>query len=75
MKYVTIEQIANHFKISVKSARNKLSRIGIKKVKTVNRKAFYLFNDLHQLKKDETKYYPLKTTIIYHIYESKMNYL
>jgi Fe2+ transport system protein FeoA len=80
MKYYTIEQIANHFKVSIKSARNKLSNNGIKKHKSVNGRALYLFNDLHKIKKDNTRFC-LKREMFnfskdgqFLIIKSKMNY-
>jgi hypothetical protein len=73
MQYLNVDEIADQLRISVKAVRNKISKTGLKKVKTLNRRALYAIGDLHLLGKDLNKYYPLKTTIIYHIYESKMN--
>jgi hypothetical protein len=71
---MTIREIAEHFKISEKSARNKICKAGLKRDRMHKGKALYRTNNLHLLATDNNKYYPLKTTIIYHIYESKMNF-
>ena len=74
MTYLNVDQIAQRLKISVKATRNKISYTGLKKAKTVNRRALYLESELHLLGKVLHKYYPLKTTVTYYIYQSKMNY-
>jgi hypothetical protein len=74
MRYLNVDQIAEHLKISVKSVRNKICKTGLKKSKTVKGRSLYAIGDLHLLGNDLNKYYPIKTTIIYHIYESKINF-
>ena len=74
MSLLKIEDIAKELNISVKSVRNKLSKAGLKKAKTDKGNSLYLHSDLLLLKTDQNKYYPIKTTVTYHIYESKMNY-
>jgi hypothetical protein len=74
MQYLNVDEVADQLRISVKAVRNKISKTGLKKAKTVKGRALYAIGDLHLLGKDLNKYYPLKTTIIYHIYESKLNF-
>ena len=74
MSLLKIEDIAKELNISVVSARNRVFKNNIKKVKTENRRAYYNSNVVQLLGTEIIKYYPIKTTVIYHIYESKMNY-
>lgn len=74
MKYYTIEDIAVLFGISKSSAKYRIYKLGFKKNKMVNKNAVYSQNIVDALKKVTVLYYPLKTTVTYHIYESKMNY-
>jgi len=72
-KLYNVDQIATQLNISVKAVRNKIYKIGLKKVKTKDKRALYNENQIESLSMDNCLYYPLKTTIIYYIYESKMN--
>jgi len=72
-KLYNVDQIAIQLNISVKAVRNKIYKIGLKKVKTKDKRALYNENQIESLSMDNCLYYPLKTTIIYYIYESKMN--
>jgi DNA-binding NarL/FixJ family response regulator len=74
-KLYNVDQIAAQLNISVKAVRNKIYKIGLKKVKTKDKRALYNENQIESLSMDNCKYYPLKTTVIYYIYESKMNKL
>jgi len=74
-KLYNVDQIATQLNISVKAVRNKLSKKGVKKVKTKNRRALYSQSQIESINIDRNKYYHLKTTVIYYIYESKMNKL
>ena len=74
MSLLKIEDIAKELNISVVAARNRVFKNNIKKVKTKKRRAYYDSNVLQLLGTEIIKYYPIKTTVIYHIYESKMNY-
>ena len=74
MSLLKIEDIAKELNISVVAARNRVFKNNIQKVKTKNRRAYYNSNVLQLLGTEIIKYYPIKTTITYHIYESKMNY-
>ena len=65
--------------ISLKSTRNKISVLGIKKTRTFNRNSFYTIEQVLEMKNKDVKskaiikYYPLKTIETFYIYESKMN--
>jgi len=72
-KLYNVDQIATQLNISVKAVRNKIYKIGLKKVKTKDKRALYNENQIESLSMDNCIYYPLKTTITYYIYESKMN--
>jgi len=74
-KLYNVDQIATQLNISVKAVRNKISKKGVKKVKTKNRRALYSQSQIESINIDRNKYYPLKTTVTYYIYESKMNKL
>jgi len=74
-KLYNVDQIATQLNISVKAVRNKIYKIGLKKVKTKDKRALYNENQIESLSMDNCIYYPLKTTVIYYIYESKMNKL
>ena len=74
MSLLKIEEIAKELNISVVAARNRVFKNNIQKVKTTNRRAYYNSNVLQLLGTEIIKYYPIKTTVTYHIYESKMNY-
>jgi len=74
-KLYNVDQIATQLNISVKAVRNKIYKIGLKKVKTKDKRALYNENQIESLSMDNCLYYPLKTTVIYYIYESKMNKL
>jgi hypothetical protein len=83
--YLTTEEIARKLKIKTNSCVAKLFKKGIKRAKKVNGQSLFLESKLYLLQDVEqrnfpfkqeppNKYYPLKTTETYHIYESKMNY-
>jgi len=74
-KLYNVDQISEQLNISVKAVRNKIYKIGLKKVKTKDKRALYNENQIESLSMDNCIYYPLKTTVIYYIYESKMNKL
>jgi hypothetical protein len=74
MSLLKIEDIAKELNISLAAARSRVFKNNIKKVKSKNRRAYYSSNAIELLMQTDIKYYPLKTTVIYHIYESKMNY-
>lgn len=74
MKYYNLDQISEILGVSYKTARRRIYRNNIPKVKTKNKRALYSENCIELIGNKEIAYYPIKTTIIYHIYESKMNY-
>ncbi len=76
--YYTAKEIGILLGITDKSVRNKLSKLGLQKVKTDGfGKALYSNEQIKQLNYKpndiKNKYYPIYTETIYHIYESKMN--
>jgi hypothetical protein len=73
MKLYNIEEIASTLKISVKSARNKISKAGLKKTTTENGRSLYLKSDLQFFQDEIVRYFAVRTIETYHIYESKMN--
>jgi predicted transcriptional regulator len=73
MKLYNIEEIASALKISVKSARNKISKAGLKKTKTENGRALYQKLDLQYFEDEIVRYFAVRTIETYYIYESKMN--
>lgn len=73
MSLLKIEEIAQELNITVAAARSRICKNNIKKVKTKNRYAYYNSNVVQLLSKEIIKYYPIKQTVSYHIYESKMN--
>jgi len=74
-KLYNVDQIALQLNISVKAVRNKIYKIGLKKVKTKDKRALYNENQIESLSMDNCLYYALKTIVTYYIYESKMNKL
>lgn len=72
-------EISEILGISLKSTKNKISILGIKKHRTINRNSFYTLEQVLEIKnkttrvKETIKYYPLKTIETFYIYESKMN--
>ena len=73
MKLYNIEEIAATLKISVKSARNKISKAGLKKTTTENGRSLYLKSDLQFFQDEIVRYCEIRTIETYYIYESKMN--
>jgi hypothetical protein len=73
MKLYNIEEIATTLKISVKSARNKISKAGLKKTTTENGRSLYLKSDLQFFQDEIVRYCEIRTIETYYIYESKMN--
>lgn len=83
MKYFTRKQIALELKLSKSALKTRIDNRGIKPHKIKDGK--YLYNrkqieEIIQAKIPEKtiiieKYYPLKTTETFYIYESKMNRL
>jgi len=74
-KLYNIDEIAEILGITKSAVRNRIFDKGIKKIKTVNGKAFFSEYQIEFINKYNHKYYPLKTTVIYYIYESKINKL
>jgi hypothetical protein len=72
---MTIREIAEYLDLKTDAVKFQIYRRKIKRVKLKNRNAYYSRDVLSIFEQHRnTKYYPLKTTIIYHVYESKMNY-
>ena len=72
---LTIKEIAEKLDLKTDAVKFQIYRRKIKRVKLKNRNAYYSYDVLNIFEKHSTtKFYPLKTTITYHIYESKMNY-
>lgn len=83
-KYYTVLELSVMLGISIKSTRNKLSRLGITKYKSQNRMGLYTDGQLEILRGDKVLN-PLSyehlinvrnqapVVITYYIYESKMN--
>lgn len=75
-RFYTFEQIAENLNTTVCAVKHKIYKRGIKRAELKNNIAYYHSDVLKLLSKEQPiKYYPLKTTITYHIYESKMNTL
>lgn len=77
-KLYNCSEIAYLLGISKKSVYNKISTLKIKCVKYENRKSLYSYDNVLQMKSNQRtaeieKYYPIKTTESFYIYESKMN--
>lgn len=73
-------EISEILGISLKSTRNRISILGIKKHRTINRNSFYTLeqvldikNKLTKTKETIIKYYPLKTIETWEIFHSIMN--
>ena len=83
MKYFTRAQIALELKLSKSALKTRIDNRGIKPYKIKDGKYFYnrkQIEEIIQAKIPEKtiiieKYYPLKTTETFYIYESKMNKL
>lgn len=88
VKYYSISEMSMLLGISEKSIRNKITKLELKKSKSVNRFSLYTSKDLEILRGDrrlnnlkhEQTYEQLvyersqrPVVITYHIYESKMN--
>ena len=83
MKCFTRKEIATELKLSKSALKTRIDNRGIKPHKIKDGKYFYnrkQIQDIMQAKIPEKtiiieKYYPLKTTETFYIYESKMNRL
>jgi predicted DNA-binding protein YlxM (UPF0122 family) len=76
----TCSEISDLLGISIKSVYNKIATLRIKSVKYENGRSLYNYDHILQMKcnqrtPDIEKFYPLKTTEIFYIYESKLNSL
>lgn len=69
MNYYNIDDISKILGISRHAAVYKLEKINLEKSKILTKEQVSKIDD-----KTEILFYPLKTTVTYHIYESKMNY-
>ena len=70
----SIKDIVNILGIASSTARKKLEFFKEKPVKKIGKQLFYRVQVLELLKpKQFIKYYPLKTTETFYIYESKLN--
>lgn len=86
IKYYTIEEISIFLGITIKSTRNRLSKLKLKKCKTQGPRGHVLYSEeqlkiisdnnviysksLEQLITKTTK---IKVEVVYYIYESKLN--
>lgn len=66
-----LDEIAKILGVSYKTAQNKITKAGIKK--TISKRGRSLYLESQVLRLTTQKYYPVKTTEVYYIYESKMN--
>jgi predicted site-specific integrase-resolvase len=71
-------EIAFMLNINKETVYNHIKKLGIKPVRTKHRFKMYDPEDIDKIKnnvwkREVVKYYPMKTTEIFHIYESKMN--
>jgi len=78
-KLYTLEQIGKLVGRSPLTVKNKLSKLGLRRVTTLKNKALFSYDQILKLnmKRDPFeltyKYFPIHTETIYYIYESKMN--
>jgi predicted site-specific integrase-resolvase len=70
-----VDQIAERLQISKSAVRNRIFDKGIKKIKTKNGRVFFSEYQIEAIANETKMYYPLKTIVTYHIYESKINQL
>jgi predicted DNA-binding protein YlxM (UPF0122 family) len=71
-------EIAFMLNINKETVYNQIKKLGIKPVRIKHRFKMYAPEDIDKIKnnvwkREVIKYYPMKTTEIFHIYESKMN--
>lgn len=79
MKLYNLDQIAEMLGISRIAVYRRFETLNIKRMKREGNYSVYSLSQIKAISKDNDidgiKYYPLKTTITYEVYPSKMNAL